>query len=49
MEIKTNTNKKKIYNSPDLKHLGKIGEVTNTNGSGSNFGDGGSTLNSYTS
>ncbi|WP_167019327.1 hypothetical protein [Chitinophaga sp. Cy-1792] len=32
---------KKVYQSPELKDLGKIGEVTNTAGSGA-VSDGGS-------
>lgn len=36
----TTQSKKKVYQSPELKNLGKIGEVTNTIGSGS-YDDGG--------
>ncbi len=38
---------KKVYQSPELKDLGKIGEVTNTNPSGSGSVDSGT--NSYNS
>ncbi|MDB5011696.1 MAG: hypothetical protein JWR67_774 [Mucilaginibacter sp.] len=41
--LQTKTTEKKAYHSPELKDLGKIGEVTNTNTSSSNStSDGGS-------
>ncbi|RAJ76672.1 hypothetical protein CLV59_108192 [Chitinophaga dinghuensis] len=38
---------KKVYQSPELKDLGKIGEVTNTNSSGAGSQDSGT--NGYNS
>ncbi len=50
MELQTNTTEKKSYHTPELKDLGKIGKVTNTNGNGGSGLDGGTTLpNVYTS
>jgi len=47
--MKENTNEivKKVYNSPELKDLGKMGEVTNTTNSGR--GNDGGTAPNYNS
>jgi len=48
--LQTKATQKKAYRSPELKDLGKIGEVTNTNGSNnqSTF-DGGTLPTAYSS
>lgn len=45
----TKATQKKAYHSPELKDLGKIGEVTNTNSSGSSTNDGGTGAVTYNS
>lgn len=47
--IQTTSTSKKAYHTPELKDLGKIGEITNTNSNGSTPNDGGTGAPTYNS